>query len=79
MTPVSAINLVVRHRLDISKDFFTLSPFEVGQVLDAADDWKYRKPKQANGSRGRYFYALLQRSIRLQDVEVLEHVRAANR
>jgi hypothetical protein len=33
----------------------------VESLLDFADEYRYRKPKDANGSRGRYFHALLQR------------------
>lgn len=58
-----AQNLVKTYHIDISKDFSTLSSFEVCEVLEAADEWHYRKPKHANGSRGRYFFALLQRSL----------------
>ena len=62
MTRFEAASFAHNYSIDLSKDFFTLSPFEVGRVLDAADQWKYRKPKQANGSRGRYFFAALQRA-----------------
>ncbi|QXN71863.1 hypothetical protein RCMRWORF_93 [Rhodobacter phage RcMrWorf] len=33
------------------------------RVLNAADWWKYRKPKNANGSRGRYFADYLRRIL----------------
>lgn len=42
-------------------DFFTLSSETVETLLAQADSVKYRKPKNAKGSRARYFYALLLR------------------
>lgn len=45
-------------------DFHTLSSSKVDDLLRAADHYKYRKPKNANGSRGRYFFAYVQRSCR---------------
>ncbi len=59
-----ARSLATQFHLDLSKDFFTLSTCEVSRVLDAADWVKYRRPKQANGSRGRYFFCKLQRDAR---------------
>lgn len=47
----------------ILRDFHTLSSAEVEQLLDAADMVKYRRPKNANGSRARYFHAKLQREM----------------
>lgn len=46
-----------------TRDFFTLTPTEVGRVLDAADSVGYRKPRNANGSRARYFHARLMRDL----------------
>ena len=33
------------------------------RIIAAADAWKYRKPKNANGSRGRHFAAYLRRTL----------------
>ena len=46
-----------------TEDFFTLPASTVGTLIDHADRLKYRKPKKANGSRGRYFYARVQRAL----------------
>ena len=54
--------LVTQFRIP-TKDFFTLSSEEVGRVLAAADSVGYRKPKNANGSRARYFHARLLRDL----------------
>ena len=47
--------------LPLEKDFHALSSTEVERILDAANAANYRKPKHANGSRARYFFAKLQR------------------
>jgi hypothetical protein len=62
MTRLDATNLCHKYHIDVTKDFFTLSPSEVENILQAANEWGYRKPKNANGSRGRYFFSLLQRA-----------------
>jgi len=56
--------------INVAQDFFTLSSAQVECLLDHADTHKYRKPKNANGSRGRYFHAYVQRKARgdAQDV-----------
>lgn len=49
-----------------SQDFFTLNNSQVCDILEEADRVKYRKPKNANGSRARYFYQLMQRRSRIK-------------
>lgn len=49
---------------DASRDFDQLSSSTVTELLDWADVCKYRKPKNANGSRARYFHDFLQRRAR---------------
>lgn len=48
-------------RIDPARDFFTLDSTQVESLVAEADRVRYRKPKNANGSRARYFHALLQR------------------
>ena len=64
LDPYDARSLATRYLIDLERDFFTLSYSEVQHVLSAADTRRYRKPRQANGSRGRYFFAYLQRAAR---------------
>jgi hypothetical protein len=64
MDAYKASSLATQFHIDLSKDFFTLSPTEVERVLDAADYVKYRKPKNANGSRARYFFEAMKRAVR---------------
>lgn len=47
-----------------NSNFFTLSASKVTELLEVADAVGYRKPRNANGSRGRYFFAHLQRRCR---------------
>lgn len=48
----------------VGQDFDTLRSSQVDELLVEADRVRYRKPKNANGSRGRYFYTLMQRRAR---------------
>lgn len=45
-------------------DFHTLPAATVDALLTYADRDKYRKPRAANGSRGRYYHARIQRLAR---------------
>lgn len=47
--------------IDIGQDFFTLSFFQVLALVEMAKIQHYYKPKNANGSRARYYFAALQR------------------
>lgn len=44
-------------------DFHELSSSQVDSVLKAAALYGYKKPRNANGSTARYFYAYLNRSF----------------
>jgi len=43
-------------------DFHSLAPATIFDLLAEATVQKYRQPKNANGSRARYFYARLVRA-----------------
>ena len=45
----------------LGADFHALASTTVESLLHWADHYRYRKPKDANGSRARYFHAYLQR------------------
>lgn len=45
----------------IDREFFVLRPSQVQALLDHPATRAYRKPKNANGSRGRYLFAYLSR------------------
>ncbi len=57
----SACNILSTSGAGRNSDFHALSSTVVERLLDAAGEVGYRKPKNANGSRGRYFHAYLQR------------------
>ena len=44
-----------------SKDFHALNSEQVEKIISLADSRGYRAPKNAKGSRARYFYAYLER------------------
>jgi len=50
--------------IDLASDFFTLSFCQVSALVDLAKIQGYRKPKNANGSTARYYFAALQRAAR---------------
>ena len=49
--------------IDPRQDWHAMPSAMKEAVLSAADARRYRKPKNANGSRGRYFAAYLRRAI----------------
>lgn len=59
LTRFDAINLANGYGFPLDADFHSLDSESVARILQAADSVKYRKPKSANGSRARYFYAYL--------------------
>lgn len=48
----------------IGQDFHTLTGGQVDALLAEADRVRYQKPRDANGSRARYFHDRLQRHAR---------------
>lgn len=50
--------------IDPSQDWHAMPSGMKDAVLKAADACKYKKPKNANGSRGRYFAAYLVRAMK---------------
>lgn len=61
MTAAYARELARLYRIPLDRDFHSLNSETVESILAAADEWKYRKPRNANGSRARYFHAYLVR------------------
>lgn len=53
---------------DPMEDFHAMSTASKEAVIRAADSVKYRAPKNANGSRGRYFAAYVRRIVERGDV-----------
>lgn len=61
MNIVQAKRLIAAYSIPVDRDFYALPSRDVDSVIAAADDYRYRAPRNANGSRARYFHALLQR------------------
>lgn len=64
LSRVNACEILQRAGVPRGEDFHTLSSSKVDALLAEAKRAGYRKPKNANGSRGRYFHAYLQRKCR---------------
>lgn len=56
-----AFTLAMQYGFPINEDFHRLTTDQVAGVIAAADFRRYRAPKNANGSRARYFHAYLRR------------------
>jgi hypothetical protein len=52
---------LARWNVSLGQDFHTLKRSQVDLILADADRERYKKPENANGSRARYFYSLIQR------------------
>lgn len=59
-----AIESLRRAGVPVGGNFFTLSQDQVSALLAEADRAKYRQPRNANGSRARYFHERLQNAAR---------------
>lgn len=64
MTKAEATDILTRHHIPAHGEFHALRSAEVGNVIAAADERKYRQPANANGSRARCFYEYLMRASR---------------
>lgn len=67
MTSADARAIFSRAKINPHVDFHALRSEQVEALLIAADAWKYRKPKDANGSRARSFHAYVSRVLARQD------------
>lgn len=65
--PSDARNLARRYTIPLDQDFHSLDSTTVQAIISAADEWRYRRPANANGSRARYFHAYLCRLTARQD------------
>lgn len=57
----SARQMLAYSGIELGADFHALSSTQIGLLETWADLRRYRKPKNANGSRLRYFHAYVQR------------------
>lgn len=64
VTRIQAKALLEKAGIDFSKDFFQLHSSQVEGLVVFAKLTKYRKPKNANGSLGRYFFQHLANKVK---------------
>ena len=62
LTRREARQILFGRGIPLDKDFHALPSSLVAEINYAADARGYRKPKNANGSRARYFHAYLMRA-----------------
>lgn len=62
MTPDVAAGIASRYGFTLSGDFHALHSDAVAGIIAAADAWRYRHRRGANGSRARCYYYYLQRA-----------------
>ena len=67
LTSHDARDILTRAHVPIGGNFFSLSQSDVAALLAEADKHKYRAPRNANGSRGRYWHDYLQRVAAKRD------------
>ena len=61
MNSADASEILISCRVPRGADFHRLDSTQVEALIERAKAWKYRQPKNANGSKARYFHAMLQR------------------
>lgn len=64
ITKTEACDVLRELAIPAGEDFHALRSSIVEGLVSAAAHFGYRKPKNANGSRGRYFYAYLQKACK---------------
>ena len=72
MTDKKAAALAMLPRLKLTADFFTLDSDTVLQLVDVAKAVGYRRPRNANGSTARYFFAYLARQPKTELLHVVQ-------
>jgi len=64
LTPSEAKAILARLGIPVASDFHALPSSAVDQLISEADRIRYRKPKNAPGSRGRMFHDYVTRTAR---------------
>ena len=64
MTPEQAKTSVAAYDIPVNVDFFTLTSEQVKNVTAIADIYKYKRPKNSQGSKARHFYKELMRHFK---------------
>lgn len=61
LTRTDAHNILQNCHITLGADYHALPSEQVERLLECAKSTHYRKPRNANGSTGRYFHAYVQR------------------
>lgn len=69
LSPEDARGILARCLCAVASDFHALPADKVERLQAEADCYGYRKPKNANGSRLRYFHAHLVRRATAKECE----------
>lgn len=64
LSPETAHNIMSRVGMTRETNFFSLRTDQVAVLLLAANEHGYRKPKYSNDSKGRQFFAYVQKAAR---------------
>lgn len=64
MTPDQAKSSVAAYDIPVNVDFFTLTDEQVKNVTAIAGIYKYKRPKNSQGSKARHFYKELMRHFK---------------
>ena len=64
MTPEVAKAIIVDYDIPVKVDFFTLTDGQVKDLTNLAALYKYKRPKNSQGSKARHFYKELMRHIK---------------
>ena len=69
MTPEVAKAILVDYDIPVNVDFFTLTDGQVKDLTNLATLYKYKRPKNSQGSKARHFYKELMRHIKLGELK----------
>lgn len=72
MSTKKAAAMALLPGLDLAADFHTLNSETVQRLADTARAVGYRKPRNANGSTARYFFAYLARQPKTELVYIVQ-------
>lgn len=68
----AVLNLFSQHGIKSEIDFHALTIAQVDVILEQAKQWGYSKPRNANGSKARYFHAYMFRKKKCETVYVVQ-------
>jgi len=63
MSNATAASIFYACEINPNHDFYQLGSAEVQMLVQEGKKFGYRKPRNANGSFGRYFYAYCQKAL----------------